>query len=439
METENQIGRIRPDKSNNIRLSSKAGIMYLANRGTLSSEHHIQGWLTRERVLLYSCTTLVLCAILLAAWVWTSGGFIHAEAGRPGVDFSVFWTASHLMLNGAAATVYDYPAFARAESALFGAYLNHGFMPWLYPPTQLLLVTPFALLPYAVSYVVFVCAGIWLFATGTLGVTNFAARFRRPRLAALVVLAYPGVFAAAMVGQNALLTAALMAFAVRWSERHPVRAGICIGLLAIKPQLALLFPVVLIVARAWKAMWVAAVSAVLFTGVSVAVCGPQSISAFLASSRVARDMVLEHGVPYWLASPTPFAALRLSDASIAMSYAVQGSVALIAAAAACYVWRRTSDLRMRAAALAVATLLANPYVWFYELTWLGVALICLAVCGLEKGWNRGEQAILVLAWLLPIYEMFNRVTLWPQVGPVVLLLVLLAIVRRTRFDTEVVS
>ncbi|HEX7910165.1 MAG TPA: glycosyltransferase family 87 protein [Paraburkholderia sp.] len=413
--------------------------MYFANRGTLSSEHRIHGWLTRERVLFYSCVMIVLCVILLAVWYRTSGGFTRVEAAKPGIDFSVFWTASHLMLNGSPAAIYDFSAFARAESALFGAYVNHSFMPWLYPPTLLLLVTPLALLPYAVSYVLFVCVGIWLFAAGTLGVTGFAARFGRPRLAALVVLAYPGVFAAAVVGQNALLTAALMAFAVRWSERHPVRAGICIGLLAIKPQLALLFPVVLIVARAWKTMWAAAISAALFTGVSVLVCGPQSLRAFMASTRVARELVLEHRMPYWFASPTPFAALRLADVSIAMSYAVQGAVALIAAAAACFVWQRTRDMSLRAAALAVATLLANPYLWFYELTWLGVALVCLAACGLEKGWHRGEQAILVLAWLLPLYEYFNRLTLWPQIGPVVLLLTLLAIVRRTRLDTKVAS
>lgn len=410
--------------------------MYFANRAALGSERCVHSWLTRERVLLYSCTTLVLCAILLAAWYWTSGGFMIAEAARPGVDFSVFWTASHVMLSGAPAAVYDYPTFARAESALFGAYVSHAFLPWLYPPTLLLLVTPLSLLPYTFSYLLFVFVGAWLFATGMLGVSGLATHFRRPQIAALVVLAYPGVFVAAVVGQNALFTAALMAFAVRWTERNPVRAGICIGLLAVKPQLAVLFPFVLIAARAWKTMWVAAISAAVFAGLSVLVCGTQSLHAFMVATSVARELVLEHRTAYWFASPTPFAALRLADASIAMAYAAQAGVALIAAVAACYVWQRTNDLRMRAAAIAVATLLANPYVWFYELTWLGVALACLAVCGLEKGWRRGEQAILVLAWLLPLYEYFNRVTLLPQIGPVVLLLALLAIVRRTRLDTK---
>ncbi|CAE6830472.1 hypothetical protein R69927_07539 [Paraburkholderia domus] len=410
--------------------------MYFSGRGVFGTERCIRSWLTRERVLLYSCVMLVLNAIVLAAWGWTSRGFMATDVTRPGVDFSVFWTASHMMLNGSPAAVYDYPTFARAESALFGAYVSHGFLPWLYPPTLLLLVTPLALLPYTLCYLLFVCVGTWLFATGTLGVSGFTAHFRRPRIAGLVVLAYPGVYVAAVIGQNALLTAALMAFAVRWTEKKPVLAGVCIGLLAIKPQLAVLFPVVLIAARAWKTMWAAAISTAAFAALSVLVCGTQSLHAFAASTSLARELVLESRTLYWFASPTPFAALRLADVSIAMAYVAQGVVALIAAVAACYVWKRTDDLRMRAAALAVATLLANPYLWFYELTWLGVALACIAVCGLEKGWRRGEQAILVVAWLLPLYEYLNRLTLLPQIGPVVLLLVLLAVVRRVRLDTR---
>jgi len=413
--------------------------MYFADRGPLDADRRIHGWLTRERVLLYSCAMLVVCAIVLAAWAWTSHGFMADNTTRPGIDFSVFWTASHMMLNGTPAAVYDYPTFARAESALFGAYVNHGFLPWLYPPTLLLLVAPLALLPYVVSYVLFMGVCAWLFAIGTLGVSGLAAHFHRPRIAALVVLAYPGVYIAAVVGQNALLTAALMAFAVRWNEKNPVLAGICIGLLAIKPQLAVLFPIVLIATRAWKTMGAAAITAATFAGVSVLVCGTQSLHAFMASASFAREMVLESRMLYWFGSPTPFATMRLAEASIVMAYVVQGGVALIAAAATCYVWRRTPDLRMRAAVIAVATMLANPYLWFYELTWLGVALACLVVSGLEKGWRRGEQSMLVIAWLLPIYEYLNRLTHLPQIGPMVLLLVLLVIVRRARLDTEVTA
>ncbi|MGT2493964.1 hypothetical protein ACU4GD_34410 [Cupriavidus basilensis] len=39
-----------------------------------------------------------------------------------------------------------------------------------------------------------------------------------------------------------------------------------------------------------------------------------------------------------------------------------------------FVWRRDASTGLRAASLAVATLMASPYLWFYEITWLGIAL-----------------------------------------------------------------
>ncbi|MBC8831336.1 hypothetical protein IAI13_34020, partial [Escherichia coli] len=64
---------------------------------------------------------------------------------------------------------------------------------------------------------------------------------------------------------------------------------------------------------------------------------------------------------YWLASPTPFAALRLAGAPVAAALAAQAAVALLAIASAVDVWRRTHDMRLRGAVLAVATLLTTPY------------------------------------------------------------------------------
>jgi hypothetical protein len=42
----------------------------------------------------------------------------------------------------------------------------------------------------------------------------------------------------------------------------------------------------------------------------------------------------------------------------------------------------------------------------------------------------------VLAWLLPLYEYVNRLMQLPQVGPLVLLIVLLTIVQRVRLDKQ---
>ncbi|MFM0250564.1 glycosyltransferase family 87 protein [Paraburkholderia sediminicola] len=412
--------------------------MYVSQPDDHSGENRVHSLITPERVVVYSAAMLVLYAGFLTIWAWASDGFTAGDVTRPGTDFSVFWSASYAMLHGPVWKIYHYAYFEKIEETLFQVPHN-SFLPWLYPPTFLVLVKPFALVPPVVAYFLFVgvCAPLFVFAT--LGVSRLTSSTGSSRASWLFVAACPCVFVPAVFGQNSLLTAALAALAVHWIARHPSRAGLCIGLLVIKPQMAVLFPFVLIAARAWRTFGVAALSASLFGALSVLICGTQSLQLFFENAKLARELILEHSRHYWLASPTTFAVLREDGAPLAVAYAAHACVALIAVAAACRIWKSTRDARLRGATLAVATLLANPYVWHYELAWLGIAIACLMAIGFEKGWRRGEQGVLVLAWLLPVYEFFNRLAGLPQIGPVVLLLMLLLILRRARIVEEVTS
>ncbi|MGV2291784.1 glycosyltransferase family 87 protein [Trinickia sp. YCB016] len=374
---------------------------------------------------------LVLLALFMVAWTGVSHGFTTEAVARPGVDFSVFWAASYLMLHGAPWQAYDHIAFATTEHALFTLYGKADFLPWLYPPTYLVAVTPLALLPVRVAHLLFVGGSVLVFVSGALRVSGLARSVGGWRTAAFLAAACPCVFVTSVFGQNSLLTAAMAAFAVLWIERYPVRAGLCIGLLAIKPQMAVVFPFVLIAAGAWRVFAVAALSGAAFAAISAWVCGMRALQGFFVNLRLGRELILEHSVRFHLASPTTFAALRLDDVPLVFAYLAQGAVAAIAIAAACVVWKRSRDTGLRAAVLVTATLLSNPYLWHYELAWLGIALACLTASGLGGGWRRGEQGVIVLAWLLPLYEFFNPGMLLPQVGPIVLLLVLLVISRRT--------
>lgn len=404
--------------------------MYAANRGARYRARRSTHWLTADRIVPYSCAMLVLIALTLGAWAWTTHGFTANTAIRPGVDFAVFWTASDLILHGQVATIYDFHRFSQAELLRFGAYLHNGFLPWLYPPTMLLLVVPFAFVPFLPAFFLFFAGSFLCYARGVAGLSGLRTHLARPHAVTLAVLAFPGVFIAIVSGQNGLLTAGIAALALRHLERRPVIAGLLVSLLAIKPQLALLFPLVLIATRNWRAFGAAAAGTVLFAGASVALGGGTALRGFANGMSLAREMVVEYGVSYWQVSPSPFAALRLAGASLPVAYAAQAAVALIAATAAVAVWRRTRDMRLRGAALAVTTLLTTPYLWHYELPWLGIAVFCLVAYGLDEGWLPGDQPVIVLAWLLPAFEFVNRLLLLPQFGPVVLLSVLFVVVRR---------
>ena len=426
----------RTSSSHFERWPHKAKDMYGLSRGKRGTDRRVSGWLTPSRLLLYCSTMIVIYAIVLCAWAWATGGFSRPDVSRPGIDFSVFWAASHVLLHGAPWQVYNHLAFAKAEAMLLPTFKFGSFLPWLYPPAFLFAIAPLSLLPLAVSYLLFVGVGALLFTRVTLRVSELGQAIGKPRVAALFVAGSPCVFVAAAVGQNSLLTAACAALAVRWVDRRPILAGFCIGLLAIKPQVGIVFPFVLIAAGAWRTFIVAGISALSITALGVIAGGMETLHLFLANADFVRSVIIDHFFHFWRGSPTAFAALRMSGAGLALARFGQAWVAIAAIAAACHVWRSTSDTRLRCSVLVVSTLVANPYVWHYELTWLGIALACIASLGFEQGWLRGEQEVLGFAWLLPLYEYFNPYWDLPQIGPIILLAVLLVILRRMRATAE---
>ncbi|WP_246024786.1 glycosyltransferase family 87 protein [Paraburkholderia dinghuensis] len=392
----------------------------------------VRHWITRSRIGLYSVAMLALYAVFVAVWAQHTNGFTSITVARPASDFSVFWAASHVMLHGESWQAYDYASFAAIERSLFGNRPEFTLLPWLYPPTFLLVVTPLSLLPLTFAYALTAIGGIVAYAFAAMRVSALGQTTVRRDVGVLALIASPGVFIAVLYGQNALLTAALAALAIWWADRKPLVAGICIGLLAIKPQLAVVFPFVLVATRNWRTFFAAAASACAFTSISTLICGTRTLTMFFANTRFVREAILEHNQHFWQSSPTAFAALRGAGYTLLTAYSVQACVALVVIGSACVVWRATRDVRLRTAALTIATLLANPYVWHYELAWLGLALACLLAIGLRDGWMAGEQEAIVIGWLLPVYELFNGFVHMPQPGAVVLLFLLLAALRRQR-------
>lgn len=378
---------------------------------------------------------LMLCVAFLITWGIVTRAFTSNPTARPGIDFTVFWTASHLVLHGHAATVYNPVSFFHAEVEQLGAYMKHQPLPWLYPPTMLLFVAPVALVPLLPAYILFFAGSLLCYAYAVQRLSGLRAQLVTPRAAVFVVLAYSAVFTSIVYGQNSILTAGIAALALHLLGRRPIVAGILIGLLAIKPQMAVVFPFVLIATRSWRTFEAAAVTAMLFAAAGIALTGTDTLDGLAHALSIVRA---SHFVDpeYWLRSPTVFAALRLAGASISIALAVQSAIALLAIAVAVGIWRRTPDMRLRGAALAIATLLTTPYMWHYELTWLGIAVFCLIAHGLEEGWLPGDQVLIVIAWLLPLFELFNRFMKLPQIGPLVLLAMLFVTVRRANLATR---
>ncbi|HIH2656612.1 TPA: glycosyltransferase family 87 protein, partial [Burkholderia cenocepacia] len=213
-------------------------------------------WLNRDRVRLYAAAVLLTELLFIAIYLTRVLLSRHGALEPLSQDFSPVWSAAWLAAHGHGADAWHFPAlFAVQKLAVPTMTLADGTLPWLYPPTMLLFVLPLGWLPYTLAVV------LWLGITIALFAATMRATVQRDA-AWLCALAFPGAFLTVIVGQTSLFTATLAALGLLALNRRPVCAGICFGLLTMKPQLAVLFPLALLCAGQWRALaaWAATIA-----------------------------------------------------------------------------------------------------------------------------------------------------------------------------------
>lgn len=384
-------------------------------------------WLGRDRVRVYSQAALVCYASYFVIW------FIRASVLKvPGVfplggDFLVFWSAAQLVLQGDPLAAYNVAVLHQLELATVPLVATtQGVLPWFYPPTFMPFVLPFGLLPYWLAVPVFlgVSAGSFLWV---------ASRIVPWRDAWLPCAAFPGIAVVLATGQNALLLAACAGLALTLLRSRPVAAGMLLALLTVKPQLALMFPLALFCARAWKALIAMGVTSLVLAALALVAFGPESFAAFVQNAALARAVV-ESGAVHLERMPTLFAMVKMLHGGVVPAYAMQLLGAMAAGAVVVYAWARPCAFALRAAALMTASMLVSPYLYDYDLAFLGLAVAWLATYAWRAGWLPGERECLIVLWLLPMAGMLLIERLGFQLMPVIVLMALAHIAWRIHLE-----
>ncbi len=223
-------------------------------------------------------------------------------------------------------------------------------------------------------------------------------------------------------GHNGFLTVALIAGALTQLDRRPLIAGILIGLLAYKPQFGLLIPLVLAVSGRWRVFFAAAAT-VAALALAVTLCfGMDVWTAFFASTKFTRSVVLEQGGTGWYKIQSVFSWVRMWGGGIPLAYAVQGAVTLAVAAALGWLWRTRATFPLKSAALLLGTVLATPYMLDYDLMLLAPAIAFLAADGTRRGFAPWEKTLLAALWLVPLLaRSVAQATFIPLAVPLMLL------------------
>jgi hypothetical protein len=392
---------------------------------TLAAPAQRVHWLNEQRIRVYALMIVAIVGIVAAVWLARSLPGLVDPRGKPvGYDFITFWSGARLALDGEPASVFD-PAAIGAMQRRAVPGIGDALFLWHYPPTYLLLVLPLGLLAYPAALTAFV--GV----TAALWAGLVRALFRDKR-AWLPAAATPAGLVNFLDGQNGFLTAGLAGFALLLLERRPRLAGVLIGCLAIKPHLAVLFPVALIAGRHWRAFAAAALTGLLLAAASLVAFGEPTALAFLHDMPTLRDIVDRGGLP-WSQMPSPYVLSLSLHAPPVAAALVQAWTAAVAAAAVWRAWRRrAAPFAAKAAALLAGSLLVSPYLFAYDLTWAAVAIGFLALLGMEDGFRRGERDLLFIAWLTPLAFVPMYWLLGAQLGCAVPAMLLFVATRRAK-------
>ena len=311
----------------------------------------------RSRRQLWPAVGLVVGLILIGWDLWAASvTYISQYAVRN--DFRLDYAAATIGIKQGYGRVYDLAAQAAAIEGL-----GRGFnpQPFISLPPLAWLVTPLLLLPFQAALVVWtlllLAALVW-----TWYLLAPPGRFVRAAHLVLLLGIFPVAFGV-MVGQPGAWVAAAVATAW-WLIKHdrPVWAGLVLSLVVLKPQLALLVPLCLLVsghARTFGAWLVASV----FIGlVTLALLGSGGLALY-------RDVLAQTSTPAW---------------DITRQYSISGHLGLglalhvvqvvVVAVALLAAWRhRAQGPEIPIAAGIAGSLLSTPYLGFQDFLMLIVA------------------------------------------------------------------
>jgi hypothetical protein len=359
---------------------------------------------TRRNVVAVCLGLLVVCyGSVLMARLWAPGP-VH-------MDFFGIWSWARFEIEGPPALIYDH-----AVQQAFLLALDPAFpvpMPFPYPPPYLLVIRPLGWMSYPLAQA--------LWSGTTLAAYLAALSDRPPRLSTLLLaLLAPAAAVNLFYGQNGFLTAALLVGGIRLAPSRPVLGGILLGLLlSYKPQFAFLAAIALAASEVWPAALAGVLTFAAAAAASLLAFGAEPWSAWIDSLPEFGTIVYDQRARLLALMPTAFSNALALGASERSALLIQAAVTAVAAAGVWFAFRRARG-KLAAAALAVASVLAAPYAFVYDLTLVAAAVALIAG---ESAVTLGPTEVLVLAvaLLLPGGMFLNAV---PPVATMVHLAVL---------------
>ena len=323
-------------------------------------------------------------------WLWFSS-YVSDNFHN---DFTFYYAAARLGLAHGWSHLYDLRLQQEQLDAIGSHITIAQLARYVSPPPLAWLVTPLTVLPYQLAY--------WLWSTLLVGALVLAWRLAAPgagRARVIFLVAAVGwlpIIYGLQLGQPALLVAASVAACYALLQRgRDIEAGAVLGVLVLKPQLALLVPVVLLVSGRWRAFASSVVVLAVITAASVLALGPSGTTDYLDRLNFATTVAENQAqtIAAWIHN-------------LAVTRVAQGLIAVWTIGVA-YRLRRHGPAVVLAVAL-LGGLAASPYVHYDDLAMLGLACLLFLRAASDRS---------VIAYAIALFVAAEGFPVW-QAGPV---------------------
>ncbi|EYD75512.1 hypothetical protein Rumeso_02922 [Rubellimicrobium mesophilum DSM 19309] len=345
--------------------------------------------LVRLRPVTVAAATLVLAIYLGFTLLATT---YRTLADGPKADFDIFWIVGKMVWAGTLPDAYSMDLFATRQIEVVGGQV---WAPWTYPPQFNAVVALLALLPLGTAFALFNLVTLAAY-------LPILARLARGHVAAIMLTMLPIVAGDLIIGQNGLLTGALVGAYALLSLRGSALAGLPLGLMVIKPHLALGLGVAALLGRRWGTLaWAAGVVAGTSL-LSTLAFGPAIWPAFLRGVAEAKGFLAE-GKYHLNLMPSIYAALRSLGVAPGLAAAVQATVGLAGLAFVALATLRRWEPRRLLSAATLGSLLVSPYLQHYDLAILGIGLTLATGDLAAPAARRLFPAVLAGVWLIAFF------------------------------------
>jgi glycosyl transferase family 87 len=378
----------------------------------------IGSWLTLRRVRSH--------AIILAVCLWSVCGVDFLTLGlmdRGGnikfQDFLPLYVSARMIATGRASQIYDPRACALEISNIIEAPVRVS-LPYLYGPQVALLLVPLTRFPFLTAAAIWAALSMLIYFACIYLLLNATGLASYRETVWWCAIAFPALFHLFVRGQNsAIALACFTAAYLSLRQRRNGLAGIALGFLIFKPQFLIAIPAVLLLAGSWGVLAGLALSAAAQLTLAWIWSGSALMRSYLdalrrmsglgfssASSLATGELSL---APIQMHSLRSFWTLLIPSPPVALALYLLTAAVTIAIAA--LVWKSSSPLPIRFAALTLAAVLADPHLFIYDLVVLVPAFLLLTVqtAGASPR-SLALRALIYFASLLPLFGPLSRWT-----------------------------